>query len=241
MLSGPVARWLPGAIPTRSGRGSHIDEEVKPVSTADERTDRWHRHWDMQSSFYDKYMQFFERHIFGDSRSWACGQASGETLEVAVGTGLNFGSYPRDVDLTGIDLADQMLEVARTRAAELGRAVTLVQGDAHRLPYDDASFDTVVCTFGLCAIPDHVAAIEQMIRVLRPGGRLILVDHVQSSAAPLRGVQRALETVTVPLGGEHFLRRPLTIIEHSDLEIERVERFKAGLVERLVATKPALA
>jgi ubiquinone/menaquinone biosynthesis C-methylase UbiE len=61
--------------------------------------------------------------------------------------------YPDDVALTGIDWSDAMLDIARGRAADLGRSATLQQADAHQLPFDDASFDTVVCTFGLCAIP----------------------------------------------------------------------------------------
>jgi ubiquinone/menaquinone biosynthesis C-methylase UbiE len=160
-------------------------------------------------------------------------------LEVAVGTGLNLDAYPDDVTLTGIDLSEPMLDIARTRSKEFGRPATLRQADAHALPFDDASFDTVVCTFGLCAIPDHEKAIAEMTRVLRPGGRLILVDHIESSSRVARGVQRALEIVTVPLGGEHFLRRPLNHVRAAGFDIEQVQRFKLGLVERLVARKPA--
>jgi len=132
-----------------------------------------------------------------------------------------------------------MLDLARQRAADLGHPATLQQADAHHLPFDDATFDTVVCTFGLCAIPDHTKALNEMTRVLRPGGQLILVDHIRSSVAPARAVQRFLELFTVPLGGEHFLRRPLNHIRNDpNLDIERVERFKLGLVERLTARKP---
>jgi len=153
--------------------------------------ERWHRYWDKKSRSYDREMRFFERVLSGDSRDWACLQASGEVLEVAVGTGLNFGAYPSDIRLTGIDLSDEMLEIARNRARDLGREVVLQQGDAQALPFDDAKFDTVACTFGLCAIPDIDRALDEMTRVLRPGGRLILLDHVASSSRVARGVQRA--------------------------------------------------
>jgi ubiquinone/menaquinone biosynthesis C-methylase UbiE len=202
-----------------------------------ERTERWHRYWDKKSRGYDREMKFMERVLFGDSRGWACSQASGDVLEVAVGTGLNLDAYPQDVRLTGIDLSEQMLAIATTRAAELGREVELCQGDAHALPFVDASFDTVVCTFGLCAIPDIDAALDEMTRVLRPGGKLILVDHVASSSRIARGIQRTLEVITVPMASEHFLRRPRTKVEQRPFKIERAERFKLGLVERLVAQK----
>jgi ubiquinone/menaquinone biosynthesis C-methylase UbiE len=201
------------------------------------RTDRWHRYWDKKSRGYDREMQFMERVLFGDSREWACSQASGDVLEVAVGTGLNLYAYPSGIRLTGIDLSEPMLAIARTRAAELGRDVELHQGDAHALPFADAMFDTVVCTFGLCAIPNIDIALDEMTRVLRPGGRLILVDHVMSSSRIARGVQHAVEVITVPMASEHFLRRPLNNVKQLPFDIERAERFKLGLVERIVARK----
>ncbi len=203
------------------------------MATSDDHTARWNRYWDKKSRTYDREIGFFDRHLFGDSRDWVCKQAAGD-----VRTGLNLSFYPNDVTLTGIDWSEQMLDLARQRAADLGRTATLQRADAHHLPFDDASFDTVVCTFGLCAIPDHTQALTKMARVLRPGGQLILVDHISSSAAPVRAVQRFLELFTVPLGGEHFLRRPLNHIRSaSDLDTDRVERFTLGLVERVVALK----
>jgi ubiquinone/menaquinone biosynthesis C-methylase UbiE len=209
------------------------------MTSAGDRATRWQQYWDRKSTTYDKEMGFCDRRIFGDSRQWACGQAVGEVLEVAVGTGLNLPFYPDEVTVTGLDLSDRMLDIARTRAKQLARAVTLQQGDAHALSFADGSFDTVVCTFGLCAIPDHQAAIDEMVRVLRPGGRLILVDHIASSSRVARSVQWLVERVSVPLAGEHFLRRPLLQLQALGLPIEQRERFKLGLVERLIARKPA--
>lgn len=201
------------------------------------KAERWRRYWDRKSATYDAEMGVWDRRLFGDSREWACGQASGEVLEVAVGTGLNLPNYPAAVTLTGLDLSAGMLDLARARSRDLGRAVTLREGSAHALPFPDAAFDTVVCTFGLCAIPDPATAVAEMARVLRPGGRLILVDHVASSAWQVRGMQWLVELASVPLAGEHFRRRPLKLVEALGLPVERRERFKLGLVERLVARK----
>ncbi|MFC9255032.1 class I SAM-dependent methyltransferase [Amycolatopsis thailandensis] len=201
------------------------------------RTARWNRYWDGKSRSYDREMQFLDRKLFGDSRAWACGQAAGDVLEVAVGTGLNLPLYPDGIALTGIDLSDGMLAIARGRAERLGHPVTLNQADAHDLPFDAGSFDTVVCTLGLCAIPDDGKALREMARVLRPGGRLILLDHIASSSRAVRGLQWVTEKITVPMAGEHFLRRPLDKLDDLGLTVERRERFKLGLVERLVARK----
>lgn len=208
---------------------------------ADERGrhERWRRYWDKHAATYDRQMAFLDRKLFGDTRAWACGQAAGGTLEVAIGTGLNLPLYPEEgVRLTGIDLSAEMLERARARAAELGRGVELREANAHELPFADAAFDTVVCTFSLCAIPGHARAVREMNRVLRPGGLLVLADHIAGTAWPVRVVQRLIETVSVPLGGEHFLRRPLHQVQAEGLQVERRERFKLGLVERLTARKP---
>jgi ubiquinone/menaquinone biosynthesis C-methylase UbiE len=207
------------------------------MARTEERSSRWNRYWDKKSTSYDKEMSAWDRKLFGDSRSWACGQAAGEVLEVAVGTGLNLPFYPKDVAVTGIDLSEGMLSIARTRV--LDRPVTLRQGDAHALPFADATFDTVICTLGLCAIPDADTAVDEMVRVLRPEGRLILVDHIASTSRVVRVVQRLLELITVPMAGEHFRRRPLHRVLAKGLVIEQQERFKLGMVERLVARKPA--
>lgn len=201
------------------------------------RADRWRRYWDKQADNYDQAMRTWDRLLFGDSRAWVCSQATGRVLEVAIGTGLNLGHYPDQLTVTGIDFSEPMLAIARDRASALGRHVELRHGNAHAMPFDDNSFDTVICTFALCAIPDMHAAIAEMRRVLRSGGQLLLADHVASSWWLLRGGQRLLEVITVPLGGEHFLRRPLIEVQAAGLAIERAQRFKFGLVERVVARK----
>ena len=168
-------------------------------------------------------------------------RAQGRVLELGIGMGLNLGLYDaaKVESVTGVDPAPELRAIAEAAPRDPRLKVTVADGTAEALPFEDASFDTVVCTFGLCAIPDHTKALNEMTRVLRPGGQLILVDHIRSSVAPARAVQRFLELFTVPLGGEHFLRRPLNHIRNDpNLDIERVERFKLGLVERLTARKP---
>ncbi|MFC7340193.1 class I SAM-dependent methyltransferase [Saccharopolyspora griseoalba] len=195
------------------------------------------RYWDRSAPSYDRAMGYFERFMAGDSRSWVCSRARGAVLEVAIGTGLNLPSYPAEVQLTGIEWSPQMLQLARLRAAELGTPAELLEGDARELPFDEASFDTAVCTFSLCAIPEHDRAVAEMHRVLRPGGTLLLADHVVSTAWPARLVQRAAELITVPMGGEHFRRRPAALLRAAGFDIVEQERFKLGIIERLTARK----
>lgn len=199
------------------------------------------RSWAKQARKYDKSMGFFERRIFGQQhRDWACSRATGRILEVAVGTGLNLSRYPEGLHVTGIDLSPEMLAIARKRAADEGTNVTLREGDAHALPFPDASFDSVVCTYSLCNIPDTSRALGEMKRVLRPGGKAILVDHIGSSVKPFFWVQKLVEFFSLRFEGEHMTRRPLEHVEAAGFEV--VERDRLGLggvVERLVALKPA--
>lgn len=202
------------------------------------RLDRWQRFWNKQSAGYDKHMTMLDRVLFRDTRSWVCSRASGRVLEVAVGTGLNLGHYPADTTLTGIELSPDMLAQAHVRSADVRPDANLTLGDAHHLDFPDESFDTVVCTFSLCAIPFPGLALAEMSRVLRPGGTLLLADHVASSIRPVRWIQRALELVSIPVGGEHFLRRPsLSIAGDETFSIEEIDRFTMGLVERVHARK----
>jgi ubiquinone/menaquinone biosynthesis C-methylase UbiE len=205
------------------------------------RQERLRRYWDKHARGYDRDMGRWDRIAFGESRRWLCAQAASEVLEVAIGTGLNLPYYRADVQLTGVEWSPPMLAQARRRAEELGRPVTLEEGDAQALPFDDAAFDTVVCTLSLCAIPDDRRAVAEMVRVLRPGGRLLLLDHVAGSSRPVRAVQRLLELATVPVGGEHLRCRPYELVQAAGLDVERHDRFKLGIVERLAARKPGLS
>jgi ubiquinone/menaquinone biosynthesis C-methylase UbiE len=206
--------------------------------TASEQTERLKRKWEKEAPTYDRRMGFFERVLFEDGREWVCSRASGEVLEVAVGTGRNFPFYPAGARLTGIDLSPSMLEIACQRAGELGLNADLRESDAQELPFPDASFDTVVCTLSLCNIPDDRRAIAEMKRVLRPGGRLLLLDHVRASSKAWLAAQRVLDPLSWRFSCDHLLRRPLEHVLAEGFEVEQRERYKAGIVERLSARRP---
>jgi ubiquinone/menaquinone biosynthesis C-methylase UbiE len=207
----------------------------KPTSE----TERVRSIQDKTAPRYDRQMDFFDRVLFGDGRQWACSQAQGETLEIAVGTGRNLAHYPAGTHLTGIELSPEMLAIARRRAADLPIHVDLREGDAQTLEFADDRFDTVVLTLALCTIPDDRAAVREVRRVLRPGGRFVLLEHVRSPAAAVRAVQRLLDPVSVRFEADHLMRDPLDYLAAEGFEIEAVERLKWGIVERVIARMPA--
>lgn len=195
----------------------------------DARTEETRRLWDRRAPSCDRWGRT-DRVLIRNSRELLCSGARGRTLEVAVGTGRNLEHYPPGVDVTGIDLSQEMLARARARAEGLGRHVALVEADARSLPFDDRSFDTVVCTLSMCAIPDQGRALAEMYRVLVPGGRLLMVDHIEYARAPMRWIERRRE---------HPRGLPRTLALEAGFAVGHHDRMFFGLVERMVAHRPA--
>ena len=202
-------------------------------------TERVRHYYEKTAHRYDEYVGYFEKLLVGDGRQWVCDQARGEVLEIAIGTGRNLPYYPSDVRLTGIDLTPSMLELARRGANMLGREVDLRLGDAQSLDLPDSRFDTVVATLALSSIPDVRRTVAEARRVLRPGGRLLLLEHVRSPLLPVRLLQRLFDPLFVLCYGDHLLREPLDHLVVEGFVVDCVERSKVGLIERLVARTPA--
>ncbi|MET7426209.1 class I SAM-dependent methyltransferase [Dactylosporangium sp. NPDC005555] len=206
-------------------------------NVGDNPTELRRRVWDRSAATYDQQITLFERIWFTGGREWLGARAEGRVLEVGIGTGRSLPHYRDGVALTGVELSPAMLAIARRRAADLGRDADLREGDAEHLPFADASFDAVVCALALCTIPDPAAAVAEMHRVLVPGGRLLLLDHIGSSWPPIRAAQWLLEQVTRRTAGEYFTRRQLPLVRAAGFQVVAVERRKAGSIERIHATK----
>ncbi len=146
-------------------------------------------------------------------------------LEVGVGTGINLSLYPRECQITGIDLSDSMLERAHERVAKGGlRHVRLLQMDATSLTFPDNSYDIVYAPYLISVVPDPVAVALEMRRVCRPGGRIIILNHFRSSNAMLSAIERAISPFTVHIGFKSDLDLPafLAQAELRPVSIEKV-------------------
>lgn len=169
-------------------------------------TARVRRRYDRIAPLYD----VLEGPMELGARLWRRAQWEGigaeRVLEVGVGTGRSIELYPARADVTAIDISPRMLERARGRAAALGSNADLRVADVQALPFDDGGFDIVIATFVFCSVPDPVLGLREVRRVLRPGGRLSLLEHVLSQRWWLRPVMRVLDPVTSVLWGAHIAR-----------------------------------
>lgn len=209
--------------------------EKNAVMSIDKReTARTQARYQRIAPFYDA-MELFAERRYADwrPRLWSLVQGP-RVLEVGVGTGKNIPYYPDGAQMTAIDLTPGMLELAKVRATELNAAVALQLGDVQALDFPDETFDDVVATFVFCSVPDPVLGFDEIARVLKPNGRLHLLEHMRSPNPVLGTLMDLLDPVTVRLMGPHINRRTVQNVQQSRLHLERVEDVGAGGIFKLI-------
>ena len=158
-------------------------------------------------------------------RSRVVPAAEGRVLEIGIGSGLNLPFYSRNVaSVIGLDPSPKLLSMARRHPRSEVSAVEFVEGSAEAIPLEDGSVDTVVTTWTLCSIPDAERALAEMRRVLKPGGRLLFVEHGRAPEPNVRWWQDHLNPAWKCLGGGCHLNRAIkTLIEDAGFHFERLE------------------
>ena len=157
--------------------------------------------------------------------------ARGKVLEIGIGSGVNLAHYgPAVQQIVGIDPSSELLVKARSRARAARAAVALVRGSAERLPFRDASFDSIVTTWTLCSIPDPHAALREMRRVLRAEGRLLFVEHGLAPEATIRRWQNWLTPAWRHVaGGCHLNREMDRLVSEAGFDIRAMHAgYMAG-------------
>ena len=162
-------------------------------------------------------------------------QASGNVLEVAVGTGKNLRYYPRGCRIIAVDVSREMLNVASQRAGKLSRDVSFSLTDAAALPFSDKSFDTVVSSLTTCTFPNPVGALREMARVCRTEGRVLLLEHGRSNREWLGRWQDRREDSFAKQLGCHWNREPLELVREAGLNVNNSRRVFFGVFHHIEA------
>ena len=167
-------------------------------------------------------------------------QVSGKRiLEIGAGTGKNVNFYPCGATVTAIDLSQKMLDQARNKAHNRGAEVEFRLADVQCLPYPDNSFDVAVATFVFCSVPDPVQGLREVRRVLKPGGRLFLLEHVLSRKFLLRPLMKILDPVPAHVWGAHIDRETTEYVRKAGfIDICQVDLL-LDIVKRIDAKAPA--
>ena len=169
-------------------------------------------------------MNLYDQHVLPHLIDFACGmgalmktraqivpQAEGRVLEIGIGSGLNLSFYdPAKVSvIVGVDPSAAMQKLARQRAAQISIPVEMIALELGQIQAADASFDSIVCTFTLCTIPDAMAALQEMRRVLKPGGKLLFSEHGLAPDLPVVRWQHRLTPLWKPFSGGCHLNRDI--------------------------------
>jgi ubiquinone/menaquinone biosynthesis C-methylase UbiE len=179
---------------------------------------------------------FTERSAFKDWRQSLCSRVgTGRVLEVGVGTGKNIPFYPAGAQVTAIDLSERMLERARHRAAALGLNVDLRLMDAQRLDFPAGTFDAALASFVFCSVPDPVAGLRELGRVVRPGGDIWLLEHMRVDKPVVGRLMDVLNPLVVRAVGANINRRTVENVKLAGLKVVSAERLRGELVRLIHA------
>jgi ubiquinone/menaquinone biosynthesis C-methylase UbiE len=194
--------------------------------------------WDSLAGSFDIMSRGDDRRFAGDKRR-LFSRIKGRTLLVAAGTGNDFKFFPPGHELVAIDISPKMLERARLKLGEYQGALELREMDVTALDFPDASFDTIatVCTF--CSVPRPVAGLRELHRVVKPGGRILMFEHVRSRIGPL-GILQDLMTPLTRRNGPDLNRDTVGNVQRAGFRIVRVENAYLDIVRMIEAAKDSL-
>lgn len=197
---------------------------------------------DMIKKRYDRISNCFNwiQNRLGDSRTdeWRdqiIGGASGKILEVGVGTGRNIKFYSNDMDITAIDFSRRMLSKAKAMAKKLDKNPELVEMDVQHMSFPDDTFDFVFTTFVFCSVPEPMLGLKEIKRVLKPGGKLVMLEHVRIDKPVIGKMMDVINPLVVRLVGANINRRTVENVMKSGFIHVEVEDKVDSLVKLISA------
>jgi ubiquinone/menaquinone biosynthesis C-methylase UbiE len=190
--------------------------------------------YDRFARFYDRAFTPLESFYLASLRRRVLAQlpTEGRILEIGAGTGVNFKLYPECEHAIASEISIQMIEIARHKT----ESIDIVQADAQNLPFPANHFDAAFATLVFCSVPDPALGLAEVLRVLKPGGRLILIEHVRPDGL-LGYAFDALNVLTTAIIDDHFNRRTAASVANAGFERIEVEKRLAGILNIITAEK----
>ncbi|MHA2333974.1 MAG: class I SAM-dependent methyltransferase [Candidatus Hodarchaeales archaeon] len=200
------------------------------------------KRYDRYSRFYDRIEDRMERMVFKNLREQVIGSLEDSILEVGVGTGKNLPYYKSGTRVTGIDISKGMLLKAKKKLTSFrGESIELQVMNAEELTFKNGTFDVVVCTFVLCSVPDPIRATSEILRVLKPDGMFILLEHVLSKIPLLAVGQKLLNPITRGIFGYNIDRNTVTNLEIANTRsIKEQDLTRTDVVKLIVCRKHSI-
>ena len=199
-------------------------------------TEKIRARYDRISPYYDLMELLLEKLGFFRWRRKVFDSLDGDTiLEVGVGTGKNLDFYPVGKPIAAIDFSPGMLSRARRKAEEKRLNVDLVEMDVQDLQFDDQSFDTILATFVFCSVPDPIRGLQEVKRVCKRGGKIILLEHVRPGSTLLGKIFDVLNPITVKLMGVNINRNTVENMKRAGLNVLEEKNLFRDVVKLVVA------
>jgi ubiquinone/menaquinone biosynthesis C-methylase UbiE len=196
------------------------------------------KRYDRIAPFFDLLEAPMEGFFFGPWRERLWARTSGKhILEVGVGTGKNFAHYPKDAQITAIDFSPKMLQLAEQAKAKNGIQVDLALVDIQSLPYADNSFDTVIASFVFCSVPSPSKGLKELYRVCKPGGQVLLLEHVISPKPVISHIMNLLNPLVVKLFGANINRDTVKNVKACSFSSVRVDEHSSDILKLIEAKK----
>ncbi len=194
--------------------------------------------WDHAAALYDFMTGIGPDKRWGPYKQELFGHMSGKILFLALGTGLDIRFFPPGQDITAIDISPKMLEGAADRITAYQGQLQAQEMDVCDLEFEDHTFDQVYTSCTFCSVPDPVAGLESLRRVLKPGGELRMCEHTGSSYFPFRQMMSVMTPITSKLGPD--LNRPtVDNVRAAGFEIKEVRGVYLDVVKTIFAVAPA--
>ncbi|MBI5506829.1 MAG: class I SAM-dependent methyltransferase [Deltaproteobacteria bacterium] len=193
--------------------------------------------WNRTSRTYG-LMTWGEEHRFASAKHELFAKMKGRCLMVAAGTGADFRFFPPDLVITALDISPGMIERARGRAADYRGALALQVMDVQELTFPDAFFDTVVTSCTLCSVPDPLRGLRELYRCLKPGGQLLMFEHVRSRVGPIAVLQDLMTLVSRRIGPD-MNRDTVSNVLRAGFELDRETNVYVDVVKAIQARRPA--